>query len=214
MRKIIILGFVAVLGGAATAQTRGGALYMMPGIQRFQFSSLDGALAQAGFAETPVSFGKGFGGFGSAGNWRLGGEGTYFSGQALRGQNTTLLSGGMGYFYGAYVWQQGPWRIVPAAVPGFGGLVLSAVRATTVATAGELLGSQPNSSTLSMGDVFVHTSLGIERPLSQHMFIALRGAYHLGIGGNKPWNAEGFTAVLHDAFRSFQINLNVGFVLR
>jgi hypothetical protein len=124
------------------AQNPGSALYLMPAFYGFAFDNMNQMLMQAGFSEAPLAFGSGAGGFGSIGNWRIGGEGTYLSGSASRGQNATTLSGGLGYFYGARVWQLKKWNLVPAAGLGFGGLTMAATRPTTAGAVGALLGAE------------------------------------------------------------------------
>jgi hypothetical protein len=214
MKKLIVLVLAFGSWFQLKAQNPGSALYLMPATQRFSFGSLNNVLAQAGLPEAPMTFGSGAGGFGSAGNWRIGGEGTYFSGDASRNQNTTSLAGGLGYFYGAYVWQQNKWNIVPAAGIGYGGLTLTATRSTTATSIGELFGSSANSSTVSIGDGFMHTSLGIERNISDSMFFGIKASYNMGIRGERAWKTNGLTNSVSDPFRSFQVSLNIGFVLK
>lgn len=214
MKKLIILILAIGSWCQLKAQNPSSALYLMPATQRFSFGSMNNALAQAGLPEAPMTFGSGVGGFGAVGHWRIGGEGTYFSGNAARGQNNTSLTGGMGYFYGAYVWQRNQWNVVPAAGIGFGGLTLTAIRSTTANSLGELLGSRANSSTVSMGDGFIHTALSIERRLSDTMFFGIKAAYHMGLSGKRAWTTNGLTNSISDPFQSFQLSVNIGFALR
>lgn len=214
MKRLITILLVISSISIAKSQNQGSALYLMPATQLFSFGNINNALTQAGLPEAPMTFGSGAGGFGSIRNWRIGGEGTYFSGNASRGQNTTSLSGGLGYFYGAYVWQRNKWNIVPAAGIGFGGLTLTATRATSATSIGELFGSEPNSSTISMGDALLHTSLGIERNISDAIFFGIKASYNMGLSGKREWRAAGLTNTVSDPFQSFQLSLNIGFVLR
>jgi hypothetical protein len=195
------------------AQSPGSAIYLMPAAQRFSFNSMNNILAQTGLAEVPMTFGSGVGGFGTVDRWRIGGEGTYFSGDASRGQNRTSLSGGLGYFYGAYVWQRKNWNIVPAVGIGFGGLTLTATRSVPASSLVELFSSEVNGSSVSIGDGFVHTSLGIERNISDTMFLGMKASYNMGLSSERTWKADGLTASLNDSFSSFQLSLNIGFIL-
>jgi hypothetical protein len=214
MKKLLI--FAVAFGSMIQlkAQNTGNALYLMPTTQQFSFSKINQALTQAGLAELPITFGTGVGGFGFTRRWRIGGEGTYFSGDASLRQNTTSLSGGQGYFYGAYVWQRSKWNVVPAIGIGYGGLTLTATRSIPANSIGELFGTAANSSTISIGDGFVHTSLGIERNLSDAMFMGIKASYNLGLSGERTWRADGLANSVRDSFSSFQLSLNFGFVLR
>lgn len=214
MKKVIILTLTFSLMFQLKAQNSSSALYLMPSAQRFSFGNINKALSQAGLPEAPMTFGSGAGGFGTIGQWRIGGEGTYFSGDASRGQNTTSLTGGLGYFYGGYVWQRNKWNIVPAAGIGFGGLRLVATRSTNAASIGDLLETESNSRVVSMGDGFIHTTLGLERNLSNSMFLGLKAAYNIGLSGERAWKANGLTNSISDPFRSFQLSLNIGFILQ
>lgn len=214
MKKLLILTMALGSLVQLKAQNPGSALYLMPSTQQFLFSNINDALTQAGLPEAPMTFGSGAGGFGSMGKWRVGGEGTYFSGDATRGQSTTSLSGGLGYFYGAYVLSRKKWNLVPAVGLGYGGLTLTATRATSAVSIGGLLSNEANSSTVAMGDGFIHTSVGIERNLSDSMFFGIKGVYNLGMSGNRDWTTNGLRESVSDSFSSIQLSLTVGFVLR
>ena len=214
MKKLLIFTIAFGFTIQLKAQNAGSTLYLMPATQLFPFGNINNALARAGLPETPMTFGSGAGGFGSIGNWRVGGEGIYFSGDASRGTDLTSLSGGLGYFYGAYVWQRKKWNIVPAAGIGFGGLTLNATRASSANSIGELIGNAANSSTVSLGDGITHTSLGIERNISDAMFIGVKASYNMGLGGNREWKTTGLTNSVSDSFNSFQLSLSIGFVLK
>lgn len=215
MKKLTILALAFGSWFQLKAQNPGSSIYLMPAAQRFQFGNINNILTQAGLPEAPMTFGNGAGGFGSVGsNWRIGGEGTYFSGDASRGQNTTSLSGGLGYFYGAYVWSHKSWNVVPALGIGYGGLTLTGTRSTSANSIVELFGSAANSSTVSMGDGIAHTSLGIERYLSDNMFFGIKASYNLGLSGERTWKANGLPNSTSDPFTSFQVSIAVGFVLK
>ena len=214
MKKLLIFTIAFGLTIQLKAQNAGSTLYLMPAAQRFGFENINNILAQADLPEASITFGSGAGGFGSIGNWRIGGEGNYFSGDASRGTNITSLSGGLGYFYGAYVWQRKKWNVVPAAGIGVGGLTLNATRASSANSIEDLIGNAANSSTVSLGDGIIHTSLGIERNISDAMFIGIKTSYNMGLSGNREWKTTGLTNSVSDSFNSFQLSLSIGFVLK
>ncbi|MFN5171097.1 MAG: hypothetical protein ACK5DD_15885 [Cyclobacteriaceae bacterium] len=215
-KSVVVLASVIIsLLISGNAQSQSSALYLMPSFQFYSYSNLNQSLRAAGFPEVGATFGSGAGGFGTVNNrWRVGGEGTYFSGANHTGTTTTSAEGGLGLFYAGYVLTQKSWRWVPQAGIGYGGLAVTATRSVSTNSIGDLLTNAPNSSTVSMGDGFVHTSLSIERNLSDAMFIGLKASYNLGLSGEREWETNGLANAVRDPFSSFQLSFNIGFVLR
>jgi hypothetical protein len=215
MKKNRFVGtlFVCLTLSLAHAQAPSSALHLMPGVQGFSFNRLNSILVAAGFAEVPATFGSGVGGFGTFNRWRFGGEGTYFSGARTRGNNTTSVDGGLGYFYAGYVVGKQTWRWVPALGIGYGGLDVRTSRGTPVASLDQVLTTSPNSSLVSIGDAFIHTAVAVERSLSESMFLGVKASYNIGLSGDRAWKADGLAATVSDPFSNWQINVSVGFRL-
>lgn len=190
-----------------------GSLYLMPSVQMFSFKNINLALNDAGFAETPLTFGSGAGGFGEYNRWRFGGEGTYFSGDKMLNGKSTSLEGGWGYFYAGYHLTENSWRLIPQLGIGFGGASLHAIMPTTSNNINDLL-SQGNGSSLTIASTFAHTALSIEKNIQSGFYMGLKSSYNLAVGGPSAWKANGLAVAPEDAFSGFQLALIVGFILK
>lgn len=206
--------FLFLLGISSTVLAQsptGGSVYFSPSLQVFSFQKLNQSFSQAGFEAVPVSSGFGVGGFGQLNRWRLGGEGTYFSGSKSNEIRSTEAEGGWGYFYGGYVIGS-RWRMIPALGIGWGGISVNAIQLAT-ASFPEFLTTAPNTSRVSLGDVFLHSSLALERTLGKHYYLSAKATYNLGLSGSQAWSANGLTNSVSDPFRGFQASLVFGFIL-
>jgi hypothetical protein len=210
-KTIIALILWLMFYGIGFAQN--GSLYLMPSVQGFNFSNLNNDLKEAGFAETPVTFGSGAGGFGVYKQWRFGGEGTYFSGERFLEENSTVAQGGWGFFYAGYQLSNRTWRIVPQAGIGFGGLTIHATRPTSAASVGQLL-QEGNSTSLSMGGSLLHTALSIEKEVSNNFYVGIKSSYNISLSGKTAWSAKGLSNATTDTFNGLQVALIVGFILK
>jgi hypothetical protein len=193
-------------------EQRSGMFYFLAGIQDIPFNYLNEALTRNGFAETPTTFGSGSGGFGKINRWRVGGEGVYFFGSNSLNGNKTKAEGGLGYFYGGYEWGKASWKIVPALGFGLGGLTVSATRTAGNLSIDQLLTTNPNSTSLSNGGTFMHSSVMLEKNIA-HWAIALKGVYNASLSSDRNWKANENTVALADAFGGFSLTLSIGFWL-
>lgn len=196
------------------AQTISSSIYFMPAIQNFSTTNLNRSLTTAGLADVPLSFGSGAGGYGANGKWRFGGEGTYFSGDADRANTSTSVSGGLGYFYTGFLVSKNNWTLIPAVGIGYGGMTVAATRRSTSPTIDQLLTNNANSSTVSIGDGFIHTSIAIEKPITDNIYFGIKGSYHLGLSGKQTWEAKGLNTSVADSFSHWQLSFSIGFALR
>lgn len=210
----VTLALVLASAWVLCAQSPSSALYLMPAVQGFRADQLNRSLAAAGFADLPITFGSGAGGFGTVGRWRIGGEGTYFAGSASRGTTTTSIDGGLGYFYAGYLAHQKTWTFIPAVGLGFGGMNVKATRTTAATSIDQLLTSDPNTHMAAMGDGFVHTSLAVEKNMSDNLYLGLKGSYHIGLSGARTWKAEGLSNSVADPFSHWQVSIAIGFRLQ
>jgi hypothetical protein len=189
----LFTAFLCFSGLVLYAQEKGsGMLYFLTGIQHFQLTNLDKALARNGFTDTALSFGSGSGGFGKINRWRIGGEGVYFSGSNSLKGNTTKSEEGLGYFYGGYEVGKTSWKIVPAPGFGIGGLTVSPTRATNSNTIDQLLKTNTNSISLINGGTFMHSFIALERTIGSYLAITLKGIgiYNASLSGKKDWKVN------------------------
>jgi hypothetical protein len=213
-KSVVVLASVIIsLLISGNAQSQSSALYLMPSFQFYSYSNLNQSLRAAGFPEVGATFGSGAGGFGTVNNrWRVGGEGTYFSGANHTGTTTTSAEGGLGLFYAGYVLTQKSWRWVPQAGIGYGGLAVTATRSVN-GSLSDLLGSESNSTRLENGSAFIHTSLSVEKAFTDGFFLGLKGAYNFGLRDTS-WDAPGLSPSTSDRFSGATLNVIIGFVLR
>lgn len=210
-KTIIALILGVIFYGNVLAQD--GSLYLMPAVQGFNFSNLNSDLKGAGFAETPMTFGSGAGGFGVFKQWRFGGEGTYFSGERFLEDKSTVAQGGWGFFYAGYELSKRSWRIVPQAGIGFGGLTIHATRPTSAASVSQLL-QEGNSTSLSIVGSLLHAALSLEKEFSNNFYVGIKSSYNISLSGKTTWSAKGLTNATADTFNGLQAALIVGFILK
>lgn len=210
-KTIMALMLWVIVYGIGFAQN--GSLYLMPSVQGFNFSNLNSDLKGAGFAETPVTFGSGAGGFGVFKQWRFGGEGTYFSGERSFEDKSTAAQGGWGFFYAGYELTNRSWRIVPQAGIGFGGLTIHATRPTSAASVSQLL-QEGNSTSLSIGGSLLHAALSLEKEFSNSFYVGIKSSYNISLSGKSAWSAKGLTNATTDTFSGLQASLIIGFILK
>lgn len=208
---IMALTLWVILYGIGYAQN--GSLYLMPSVQGFNLSNLDSDLTDASYAEIPLTFGSGVGGFGTYKKWRFGGEGTYFSGERSFENKYTVAQGGWGFFYAGYQLSNRTWRVVPQAGFGFGGLTVHATRPTSAASVDALL-QEGNSTSLSIGGTLLHTALSIEKEIGDNFYVGLKSSYNISLSGKSAWSANGLTNSTNDTFDGLQAALIIGFILK
>jgi len=213
MKSVLtLILFVANITSSLSQHTTG-SIYLAPGIQQVTFSNLNNLLTQAGFHKVPLAIGFGTGGYGQHKHLRVGGEGYYFAGSATSESTTTELQGGWGYFYAGYKIGNNSWRFIPGLGLGWGGSNVSAIR-TTNSSLSDLITNQPNTSLMSIGDTFIHTSITIERDLPGEQYLAFKGTYNRGFSKDNEWTAPGLTNSVSDSFGGFQLSLIIGFTLQ
>lgn len=211
--KITFIALVLLVIFYGNGFAQDGSLYLMPAVQGFNFGNLNSELKEVGFAETPLTFGNGVGGFGVFKQWRFGGEGTYFSGERSFEDKSTVAEGGWGFFYAGYQLSNRTWRIVPQAGIGFGGLTIHATRSTSAASVGQLL-QEGNSTSLSLGGSLLHTALSLEKEVSNNFYVGIKSSYNLSLSGKTEWSAKGLTNTTSDTFNGLQVALIIGFILK
>lgn len=215
MKKVVNLFILTLLATTAHAQHQEyyAAVYFMPSIQFFNFNNLNKVLKQNGFPETRAVYANGIGGFGKINQWRVGGEGVYFSHTVKHSSPAkTTINGGLGYFYGGYELSHGRWQFIPTIGIGLGGATVNASK-TSNSDLGNLLSNQPNSSTVSNGNALAHLGLSADRIVSSNFYLALKAGYNVALGKNE-WDAPGLVGSVSDPFQALHVNLSVGFLLR
>lgn len=211
MRTLCLILLSTISSAVLAQSTSGGSIYFYPNLQVFSFQNLNQSFSQAGFEDVPITAGFGVGGFGQFNRWRLGGEGTYFSGGKSNEITSTETEGGWGYFYSGYVIGS-TWRMIPAVGIGWGGLTVNAIQSAQVSFP-EFLTTAPNTSRVSLGDVFLHSALTLERMLGKHHYLGAKVTYNLGLSGSQDWSANGLVNSVSDPFRGIQASLVFGFNL-
>lgn len=215
MKKLIVVLFLLITAGmiTMTVHAQSSALYLMPSFQFYSYPNLNQHLRAAGLPEVAATFGSGAGGFGTINErWRVGGEGTYFTGANTSGTTSTAAEGGLGLFYAGYVLTKNKWRWVPQAGIGYGGLAVTTTQLVN-GSISDLLSTGSNSTRLENGSAFAHTGLSIERTVSDGLFLGLKGAYNFGLS-DSAWDAPGLNPSTSDRFSGFVVNLIIGFNLR
>lgn len=211
--KFIFLSVAFLLGMALPSHAQSSAIYLMPSAQFLSLPNLNRELASAGFPDTPGTFGSGAGGFGTINDrWRIGGEGTYFSGTRNQDNTSVTSEGGLGVFYAGYLVGHGAWHLVPQAGLGFGGVAVNATR-STAGSLTDLLRGDGNTARVATGGLFLHTGISLERDLADGLTLGLKASYNLAFSEEK-WTAPGTGSSVSDRFCGVTLNFVVGFRLR
>ncbi len=207
----LLLTTLAVQAQSTTPIPRG-KLYLVTQVQFPSFNNLNHELTASGYAPVTVSFGSGTGGYGSIHRWIIGGEGNYFSAEQKENGKTTSMNGGWGFLFAGYVLSKGKVLVYPSLGIGGGGAAVHLITNAGNNTLGDLLATEGNSTSISMGSFLVNTAISLEYPIGNQFDIGLKASYVTSLQEHA-WQADGMSPSLSDSFGGFTLAFQFGFRL-
>lgn len=208
---MLLLTTLAVHGQSTTRIPRG-KIYLVTQVQFPTFNNLNDELTAFGYAPVTASFGSGTGGYGSIHRWIIGGEGNYFSAEQKKNGKITSLNGGWGFLFAGYVLTKGKVLVYPSIGLGGGGAAVHLIKNAENNTLGDLLTTEGNSTSISMGSFLVNPAISLEYPIGNQLDIGLKASYVTSFQEHA-WQAEGMSPTVSDSFGGVTLAFHFGFRL-
>lgn len=208
---LLLLTTLAVQAQVSNRIPRG-KLYLVSQVQFPSFNNLNHALTEADYAPVKVSFGSGTGGYGSIHRWIIGGEGNNFSAEKKENGKITSMNGGWGFLFAGYVLSKGKVLVYPSLGIGGGGAAVHLIKNAGNNNLGDLLATEGNSTSISMGSFLVNTAISCEYPVGNQMDIALKASYVTSLQEHA-WQADGMSPSVSDSFGGLTLAFQFGFRL-
>lgn len=208
----VLLMLATLTVHAQSSPIPNGKIYLVSQVQLLSFKNLNHELETFDYAPVTISFGSGTGGYGSIHRWIIGGEGNYFSAEQNQDGTTTNLNGGWGFLFAGYVLSKGKVLVYPSLGVGGGGASVYLLKNAGNNSLGDLLATEGNSASISIGSFLVNTAISLEYPIGNQLDIGLKASYVSSIQKHA-WQAEGMVPSVSDSFGGLTLAFHFGFRL-